>query len=250
MTKLSIIIPVYNEVKTIGFLLQQVWEVKLTGIEKEIIVIEDNSKDGSRDVILKFARKHKKIKLILRDSGTGKGSAVREGFRAMTGEIVLIQDADLEYDVNDYQKVIKPILDNKTDFVLGSRHLRHNGKTDWLIRKFKGKDRLTAYFMNFGGVLFHKFFNLVYGVNLTDPTTMYKVFRTKLLKEVHLEGRYFELDWELVSKFIRKGHFPIEVPVRYQSRGYAEGKKVNFSRDVKRWISMILKVRFLPVDEL
>lgn len=250
MTKLSIIIPVFNESKTVGLLLDRVWKVKLPGVVKEIIIIEDNSSDGSRKLVKEFAKNHPKIKLILRDKGRGKGSAVIEGFRKMTGEIVLIQDADLEYDVDDYMKLLKPIIEDKTDFVLGSRHLKHNGNTAWLIRRFKGKDRLVAYFINFGGILFHKFFNLVYGVKLTDPTTMYKVFRTRLLKEVHLEGKFFELDWEIVCKFIRKGHYPKEIPVKYISRGYADGKKINFFRDVYRWLLMIVKVRLLPINEL
>ncbi len=250
MTKLSIIIPVYNEAGTVGQLLDNVNKVSLPGIEKEIIIIEDNSRDGSRRIVKAFAKNHKGVSLILRSKGLGKGSAVIEGFKKITGQIVLIQDADLEYDVADYSKLLKPILENKTDFVLGSRHMRKDGEINWSIRKFKGKDRLTAYLMNIGGGLFHKFFNLVYGVNLTDPTTMYKVFRSKLLKEVHFEGRFFELDWEIVSKFIRKGHPPIEVPVKYESRGFAEGKKVNFFRDVYRWLIMIIKVRLLPISDL
>jgi glycosyltransferase involved in cell wall biosynthesis len=250
MTTLSIIIPVYNEKNTVLTLLTNVYKHTVEGVEKEIIIIEDNSKDGTREIIKKFVKGKKNIKLILQDRGHGKGTAVRKGFEVATGDIIMIQDADLEYDVNDYEKLIRPIIDGKTDFVLGSRHLKHNGKTDWLIRRFKGKERIYAYFMNFGGLFFHKLFNIVYGVNLTDPTTMYKVFRRSLLKKIHLEGKYFELDWEIVGKFIRLGYVPMEIPVKYHSRGNDEGKKVRFSRDVLTWLITIFKVRFIPLDQI
>lgn len=250
MVKLSIIIPIYNEKNTVLTLLTNVYKHTVEGVEKEMIIIEDNSKDGTREIIKKFVKGKKNIKLILQDRGRGKGTAVRKGFEVATGDIIMIQDADLEYDVNDYEKLIRPIIDGKADFVLGSRHLKHNGKTDWLIRRFKGKERLYAHFMNFGGLFFHKLFNIVYGINLTDPTTMYKVFRRSLLKKVHLEGIYFELDWEIVGKFIRLGHIPLEIPVKYHSRGNDEGKKVKFSRDVITWLKTIFKVRFMPVKEL
>lgn len=246
---LSIIIPVYNEEKTVGIILKKVYEHKLPNIKKEIIIVESNSSDGSRKVVRQFVKGKKDIRLILQQKPTGKGSAVRKGLKYAKGDIIMIQDADLEYDVNDYEKLIRPIIDGKTMFVLGSRHLRHNGETDWLIRRFKGKERIYAYFMNFGGLFFHKLFNIVYGVHLTDPTTMYKVFKRDLLKKVHLEGKYFELDWEIVSKFIRLGYTPLEVPVKYVSRGNSEGKKVKFSRDVLKWLYTIIKFRFIPVNK-
>lgn len=250
LTKVSIIIPVFNERRTVGKLLDNVKNVVLPNIKKEIIIIEDNSSDGSRDIVKEFANENKEVKLILRKKGTGKGSAVLAGFKKVTGDIVLIQDADLEYDVADYAVVLQPLLNKKTDFVLGSRHLKHNGETDWLIRRFKGKERAIAHFMNFGGVLFHNFFNFIYGVKLTDPTTMFKVFRTKLIKDVNLQGTYFELDWEIVCKFIRKGYLPVEVPVKYRSRGFAEGKKIRIIRDGWRGLVMIIKVRLLPINQL
>jgi len=248
--KLSIIIPVYNEKYTVLKLLMSVYNHKLNGIDKEMIIIEDNSNDGTREIVEKFIKNKNNVKLILQKKGMGKGTAVRRGLKEVSGDIVLIQDADLEYDVNDYEKLIRPIVDGKTDFVLGSRHLKHNGKTDWLIRRFKGREKLYAYFMNLGGIFFHKLFNLVYGVKLTDPTTMYKVFRSNILKEVHLEGKYFELDWEIVCKFVRLGYFPLEVPVTYHSRGNSEGKKVRFFRDVLTWLVTIFKVRFMTLNRI
>lgn len=250
MNKLSVIIPVYNEAKTVRELLDRVYRHRVVGVEKEMIIIEDNSNDGTREIVNKFVKKKRDVKLVLQDKGRGKGTAVRLGLEKATGDIILIQDADLEYDVDDYEKLIRPIIDGKTSFVLGSRHLKHNGKTDWLIRRFKGRERIYAHFMNFGGIFFHKLFNIVYGVHLTDPTTMYKVFKSDLLKRVHLEGKYFELDWEIVGKFIRLGHIPVEIPVKYRARGNSEGKKVKFSRDVLTWLDMIFKVRFMSLDKI
>ncbi len=247
---LSIIITIYNEEKTVLPLLKSVYTHNVKGVLKELIIIESNSTDKSRKIVSAFANNKKNIHLILQSKPNGKGNAVREGLKYAKGDIILIQDADLEYNVNDYEKLVRPIIEGKTMFVLGSRHLKDNGKTDWLIRRFKGKERLHAHFMNFGGLFFHKLFNIVYGVHLTDPTTMYKVFRSDLLKKVHLEGNYFELDWEIVGKFIRLGYVPLEVPVKYVSRGNSEGKKVKFSRDVYRWIKTIFKVRFIPIKDL
>ncbi|MEK7110213.1 MAG: glycosyltransferase family 2 protein [Patescibacteria group bacterium] len=247
---LSIIITIYNEEKTVLPLLKKVYSHNVKGILKELIIIESNSTDKSRKIVSVFVRNKKNIRLIFQSKPNGKGSAVREGLKYAKGDIILIQDADLEYDVNDYEKLVRPIIEGKTKFVLGSRHLKHNGKTDWLIRRFKGKERFYAHFMNFGGLFFHTLFNIVYGVHLTDPTTMYKVFKRELLKNVHLEGQYFELDWEIVGKFIRLGYTPLEVPIKYVSRGNSEGKKVKFSRDVVRWIITIFKVRFMPIKNL
>lgn len=243
MVTLSIVIPIYNEKKTVLTLLDKVYHQKIKGIKKEIIIVEDNSSDGSREIVKQFAKNKSGIKVIFQEKGMGKGTAVRRGFKEVSGEIILIQDADLEYDTNDYEKLVRPIVDGKADFVLGSRHLRHSGKKAWLIRHFKGKERFYAYVMNLGGFFFHSLFNIVYDVKLTDPTTMYKVFKSSLLREVNLEGKYFELDWEIVGKFIMLGYKPLEIPVNYVSRGNSEGKKVKFSRDVLKWLITIFKVR-------
>lgn len=250
MNKLSIIIPVYNEKNTVLTLLDSVYKHKVKGVEKELIIIEDNSSDGTREIVKKFVKNKKNIKLILQDKGMGKGTAVRRGFQEATGDIVLIQDADLEYDVNDYGNLIKPIIEGRTAFVLGSRHLNHNGSRSLMIRRFKGKEKITAYIINIGDLFFHALFNFVYGVSLTDPTTMYKVFKKELLRKVHLEGKFFELDWEIVGKFIRIGYPPMEIPITYSSRGFSDGKKVNPSRDIVRWLWVIFKYRILPVSAL
>ncbi len=247
---LSIVIPIYNESRTVLTLLKNVYRHKIPGVTKELILVEDNSNDGTREIVKEFTKNKSDVKLILQVKARGKGSAVRRGLKEITGDIVLIQDADLEYDVNDYDTLIRPIIKGEASFVLGSRHLQQNGDIRWLIRRFKGKERYIAHFMNFGAIFFHTFFNLLYGTRLTDPTTMYKVFKSELLKKVHLRGEYFELDWEIVCKFVRLGYLPLEVPIKYVSRGYSEGKKVSFRRDVVRYLHMIIFTRFTPVNKL
>jgi glycosyltransferase involved in cell wall biosynthesis len=247
---LSIVIPVYNEAATVETLLERVYGFDLPGIKKQFVIIESNSRDGSREVVQAFARDKDNVILILEDAPGGKGTAMRKGFAAATGDIILIQDADLEYDVADYPKLVEPILAGRTDFVLGSRHSDDTGLVFAGVRQFEGEERIFAYFMNFGELLFHGSFNLLYGTRLKDPTTMYKVFRRGLLSEVHLTGEYFELDWEIVGKFVRKGHIPLEVPITYKSRSLKEGKKVSVRRDVLRWVWMLLKVRFTPKRNL
>ena len=250
MKKISIIIPVYNEEKTLQELLEKVYNLIIPQFEKEIIIVEDNSKDNSRKIVMDFCNTYPDCKLILNEKPHGKGYAVRMGFKQASGDILAIQDADLEYDINDYQKLLLPFLENKTQFVLGSRHLNESGDKLHMIRKFHGKEKTYAYLMNFGGYFLHGFFNFLYGKNISDPTTMYKLFTKDLYKKVKLTGNYFELDWEIVSKFVRLGYNPIEIPIKYESRGLAEGKKVKLSRDVLKWVAMIVKCRILPKSKL
>lgn len=245
---LSIIIPVYNEEKTLLKVLKSIYNYRLTLVSKEIIIVESNSNDGSREIVTNFAKGKKRVTVIYEKKPSGKGHAVRTGLSKATGEIIIIQDADLEYEVSDYPRLLKPLIAGETDFVLGSRHLDHTGKYNWDIREFKEKRK--AFFMNIAGLSFHTFFNLMYQVNLTDPTTMYKVFRRSCLKKFHLTKNYFDLDWELVAKLIRVGFKPIEIPVRYHPRGFDEGKKVEILRDGPRYLKTIIETRFIPKDKL
>ena len=245
--KVSIVIPVYNEGATVGELLHQVWEQPLE-LEKEMVIVESNSSDGSRDIVKKFAQEKDalapgSVKLVLQERPRGKGSAMREGFAHATGDIILIQDADLEYDVKDYPAVLAPIVEGKTAFVLGSRHLSAGS---WKIRKFEGAF-IKAQFMNLGGALFHGYFNILFGTHLTDPTTMFKVFRRDCLEHFTLKANRFDFDFELLGKLIRAGYPPLEVPISYVSRGFEEGKKVRIFRDPPMWMWMILKTRFTPL---
>jgi glycosyltransferase involved in cell wall biosynthesis len=243
--KVSIIIAVYNEAGTVATLLDRVWAQPLPGPGKEIVIIESNSTDGSREIVTEFQARHAgdaaaEIRVILQEGPKGKGNAVRQGLQAASGEIVLIQDADLEYDVADYPELLRPIIDGRAALVLGSRHMGPNG---WKIRKFaKGGPR--AALMNVGGMLFHALFNVLFGTRLTDPTTMYKVFRADCLDGLTLSCDRFDFDFELLGKLLRSGFRPLEIPVSYQSRGFDEGKKIRILRDPFTWIAAIFACRF------
>lgn len=239
MLKLSIIIPVYNEAATVEKLMEKVLAVKLPKLTKEIIIVESNSTDGTREIIKKYEKK-KNIKIIYQDKSKGKGNAVKEGLQHASGDIVLIQDADLEYNPAEYGRLLQPILDGKTSFVLGSRPM---GLSTWKIR-FYFEDALYQKVLNYGGILYTLLFNLLYLVWITDPATMYKVFRKDCLEHITLRSNYFDLDWELVAKLVRKGYKPIEVPISYNSRSLAEGKKIRFFRDGFLVFLAIIRFRF------
>jgi glycosyltransferase involved in cell wall biosynthesis len=236
--RLSIIIPVYNEMSTVETLLERVIDYPLEGVEKEIVVVESNSKDGSRAVVERFAAAGK-IKAVYQDAPRGKGSAVKAGLAAASGEWVLIQDADLEYEVSDYTKLLAPLKSGKAKFVLGSRHLGHE---TWWYRTTQTVGPLKAIMINSGIWAYTQLFNILYGERLTDPATMYKVFRRDCLQGIHLVSDGFNLDWEIVAKLVRAGYSPLEFPVIYHSRGFNEGKKVRLLRD--GWISLIAILRF------
>lgn len=248
--KVSIIIPVYNEAPTVLALLENTWEAPTPGVEKELVIVESNSSDGTRALVQRFhdekrALRPDGVRLVLQDRARGKGSAVREGIACSTGDILLIQDGDLEYSVHDYPALLRPILDGRAAFVLGSRTL---GLRTWKIRKFPGAP-VKEWYLNIGGVLFHAFFNLVYQQRLTDPTTMFKVFRRDCLDDITLVSDRFDLDWEIVAKLVRQGFTPLEVPISYTSRGFDEGKKTQLVSDPLNWISAILRFRFGPLKE-
>ncbi|HKE97251.1 MAG TPA: HAD-IIIA family hydrolase, partial [Povalibacter sp.] len=236
---------VYNEAPTVSALLERVWEQPLPGLHRELIIVESNSTDGSRGLVAQFTASHppdesRCVRVIHQPGPRGKGNAIREGLAAATGDIILIQDADLEYDVGDFPELLQPILDGRAQFVLGSRHL---GAADWKIRKFATGTWLAT-LMNLAGIFFHAFFNLLFGTRLSDPTTMYKVFRADCLRGLRFHCDRFDFDWELIGKLVRAGYHPVEVPVSYVSRNYAAGKKIHPWRDPPTWIVAILRTRF------
>jgi glycosyltransferase involved in cell wall biosynthesis len=243
--KVSIIIAVYNEASTVGLLLERVWAQSLPGLTRELVIVESNSSDGSREIVTQFARRYRdagpvQIHVIFQDRPYGKGHAIRQGFTAASGDILLIQDADLEYEVSDYPDLLRPILEGRTSVVLGSRHL---GPAGWKIRQF-ASNGLLATLMNAGGVLFRGLFNRLFSVRLTDPTTMYKVFRASCLEGLDFTCNRFDFDYELLGKLIRAGYVPLEVPVSYKSRGFDEGKKIRIWRDPATWVLAIFRCRF------
>ena len=238
----SVVIPVFNEIATVRQALDALVAKEIPGYSFQLIIVESNSSDGSREVVLA----HKdvpKVTVILEDKPRGKGHAVRAGLAAAKGDIIMIQDADLEYDLNDYQKLLDPIVAGKADFVLGSRHSDDGG---WAIRKFTDQ-KVHAVILNLAHWTFTLMINAALGVWLGDPFTMYKVFRRKCLDGLRLECNRFDFDWELLIKLVRKGYKPIEIPVSYTSRSFKEGKKVSMFRDPLTWMWALLKYRFQPL---
>jgi len=221
--KISIIIPVYNEEKTIGKILGK---VLASPIEKEVIVVDDGSTDGTGDFLRKLKRKN--VKVIFHSQNQGKGNAIRTGLKHVKGRIVLIQDADLEYDPSDYPNLIKPIEQGKAKVVYGSR---------WLEKK---KFKPSVFYL--GTQFLTWVTNLLYGTKITDESCGYKVFETKLLKSLSLKSKGFEFCPEVTAKIARKGIQIIEVPITYTPRSIGEGKKIKW-RDGIVALFTLLKYR-------
>lgn len=215
MSKLSIIIPVYNEKETIEKIISLVENVQTTDMEKEIIVIDDKSIDGTREILKKYQGKHK---IIFQSENRGKGAAVRVGFEAASGDILIIQDADLEYDPNEYQKLLKPILENRADIVFGSR--------------FVGSEpHRVLYFWHYQGNRFLTFLsNAFSGLSLTDMETCYKMFNRQAIDFIkgRLTAKRFGIEPELVALSAKSRLRVYEVGVSYYGRTYQEGKKITW----------------------
>src|SRR4030042_2947757 len=213
--KLSIVIPVYNEKKYIQEIVRRVRQVNLSGIEKEIIIVDDYSDDGSRQVI-KEQLESLVDKVIYQEKNKGKGAALRSGFQAVTGDIVIVQDADLEYDPQEYDKLLKPILDEKADVVYGSRFVGSEPHRVLLFWHYVGNKILT--------LLSNMFTNM----NLTDMETCYKMFLRDVLDGVKIEQDRFGFDPEITAKVARRHWRIYEVGISYSGRNYAEGKKIKW----------------------
>lgn len=236
--RLSIVMPVYNEAAFVREGIERVLAKTIDRIDIELIIVESNSSDGTRAIVEEY-RGRDGVTVVLEERPQGKGHAVREGFRHVQGDFILIQDADDEYDVEDYEALIQPLLAGEAAFVLGARH----GGGAWKMRQFEDQP-LAAAFLNFGHWLFTTLVNVVYGLRLKDPFTMYKVFRADCLRGITFECNRFDFDYELLIKLVRRGYLPIEIPVNYRSRSFKEGKKVNAFRDPITWLRAIVKFRF------
>jgi glycosyltransferase involved in cell wall biosynthesis len=240
--KCSIIVPVFNEKATFAELMRRLFNKRLDhlGVEREIILVESNSTDGTREEVASFSRTPG-VKVLYQDRPRGKGHAVRAGLAAATGDIVLIQDADLEYDVDDYDALLEPLLQGRAAFVLGSRHSGHAK-----MRQFSDQV-LLGEMLNFGHLCFTTLINVLYGQNMRDPFTMFKVFRRDCLYGLAFECNRFDFDHELVIKLVLKGYRPLEIPVNYRSRSFKQGKKIRPFRDAASWIVADLKYRLRPL---
>jgi len=234
-------VPVFNERATAKEALDALLAKEIDGIDIEIILVESNSTDGTREIVLGY-KDHPRVQIILEERPRGKGHAVRAGFARATGDILLIQDADLEYDLADYETLLAPIVAGRQAFVLGSRH----GAGGWAIRKFAGQP-VRAFILNTAHWSFAFLINASLGIWLRDPFTMYKVFRRDCLDGLTFTCNRFDFDWELLIKLIRKGYRPIEIPITYRSRSFEEGKKVSMFRDPLTWMVAWAKSRFGPL---
>ena len=238
---LSVIMAVYNEEKTISDTVENVLAKKIDNIAIELIIVESNSTDNTRTILQKY-KKHERVKIIWQDEPRGKGYAIREGFKWINGDIVLIQDADDEYDFDDYDALIEPLLSGESAFVLGARH----GGKAWKMRQFTNQ-RFIGHFLNFGHWFFALLVNVFFRLRLKDPFTMFKVFRADCLGGITFESDRFDFDFELLIKLVRNGYKPIEIPVNYRSRSFKEGKKVRVFRDPITWVWAIIKFRLQKI---
>jgi len=223
--KLSIVIPVYNEAQTILPVLER---VRAAPFEKEIIVIDDGSTDGTREALQTLSQPD--LVVLRHERNRGKGAALRTGFARVTGDIVLIQDADLEYDPDDYPGLLQPILDNKADVVYGSRFIGG------------GPHRVLFFWHSVGNRFLTALSNMLTNLNLTDMETCYKVFRADILPRLRLRADRFGFEPEFTAKVARLRCRIYEVPIAYHGRGYDEGKKITW-RDGCAAIVWILRYR-------
>jgi len=233
--KLSIIIPAYNEEATIEAIVRRVQAVDLGPVEKEIIVVNDGSKDGTEKVLKGLPA----IRHISHERNAGKGAALSTGFQSATGDIVIIQDADLEYDPGDFPAVIRPIVAGRSDVVMGSRFILYKPK-------FFGRRRSPYISHYIGNMLITSITNLLYGNRFTDYEGCYKAFRRAVVAATPVQAKGFEFDNELICKLMRKNTRIVEVPIHYTPRSYESGKKITWRHGViMLWT--IIKWRVLPL---
>lgn len=233
---LSIVIPVYNEEKTIGIVLDKLDSLKLPGVEREIVVVDDGSTDKSAKIIEKKAAKIKQIRFYKHEKNKGKGAAVVTGFEKSKGSILLIQDADLEYNPSEIPLLLKPILEKKEKVVYGTR-LRRN-----VI--FFGKDRTPLPFHIIGNRFLSLATSLLYGESITDMETGYKLFDKSILKGIKLKARSFDFEPEITAKILKKGIHIHEIDISTNPRGYDEGKKIRPVHDGMIALWTLVKFRF------
>ncbi|MCL4359703.1 glycosyltransferase family 2 protein [Patescibacteria group bacterium] len=226
MKTLSIIIPVYNEERTVLDVLARVKNAKTPGYSKEIIVVDDGSTDGTGKKIDGWGHG---IRVIHKEKNEGKGSALAEGFRSATGDLILIQDADLEYDPSDYQALLAPFADPRVTVVYGSR--------------FLGPHLSTMYLYAVGNKFVTLMTNILYNTTITDMESGYKVMRREVLQGITLRAKRFDCEPELTAKILRSGHQIYEVPISYFGRKFEEGKKLTW-RDGIIALRTLIRCRF------
>ncbi len=225
--KLTVIIPIYNEVNTLREILKRVQDTQLAD---EILMVDDGSYDGTREILEELDGQGN-IRVILHEKNQGKGAAVRTGIKNASGDVLLIQDADLEYDPRDYPKLLKPLEEGIADVVYGSR--------------FLGAPRRVAMFWNMvANKLLTLMTNILYNTILTDMETGYKVFRREVIADIPLHARRFNFEPEFTAKILKRGLRIFEVPITFNPRNYGEGKKIGI-KDAFEAVWTLLKYRFI-----
>jgi len=223
---LTVVIPVYNEVENIGEILKRVQATKLA---KEIIVVDDGSKDGTRDA-LRDLDGRENVRVILHERNQGKGAAVVTGLRAAQGDVLLIQDADLEYDPREYPILLQPIEEGKADVVYGSRFLG-------------APHRVTMFWHLIANRLLTFMTNILYNTILTDMETGYKVFRREVIEGMNIRAKRFDFEPEFTAKVLKRNYRIFEVPISFNPRDYSQGKKIKL-KDAFEAVWTLLKYRF------
>jgi glycosyltransferase involved in cell wall biosynthesis len=225
--KITVLIPVYNEVNTVQEILRR---VEATGMASEIVIIDDGSTDGTRDILAGLDHRNS-VKVYYHDKNQGKGAAIRTGIQKANGDIILIQDADLEYDPRDYPELLKPIQENLADVVYGSRFLG-------------GPRRPTMFWHMVANKLLTFMTNILYDTILTDMETGYKVFRIEVVKDIRLRANRFDFEPEFTAKILKQKARIFEVPITFNPRDYADGKKIGM-KDAFQAIWALIKYRFV-----
>ena len=228
--KLSVIIPVYNEEKT---LLEIFNKVNNIGIDKEIILVNDGSIDKTKEILEQIRKKEKNphLKIFHHEKNQGKGAAIRTGINKASGDIIIIQDADLEYDPKDYKKLIEPIANGKASIVYGTR-----------VFSLTKKDMHTLHY--YGNKMLTFVTNVLYNCKLSDMETCYKVFKKDILKNIKLKSKGFEFEPEITAKILKKGYKIYEVPISFKPRSFKEGKKITWIDGLKATYYLV-KYRFV-----
>jgi glycosyltransferase involved in cell wall biosynthesis len=225
--KLSVVIPVYNEKNTIKEIVDLVLAVR--GIEKELVIVDDGSTDGSAEVLKEIGEEHPDIKIVIKGENRGKGHTLKVGFKETTGDYVIIQDADLEYDPQDYKKLLRALEEEKADVIYGSR--------------FSGSYEKMTTLHYLGNKLLTLITNIFFGVMLTDMETCYKLIPGNFIRSIDIKSERFDFEPEITAKILKSGLRIKEVPISYKGRAFSEGKKITW-RDGFKAVYTLIKFRF------